>query len=590
MFVLFAGALWFGAAWRIPPVLQQRTELKLEMAPVSEDIIKETGLRLPLEAMSIFRPLVIDYLWISLENLKQAGQYFDANYRARAICKLQPNLANVWDFQAWNMAYNISVATPRPEQRWEWVKRGIELLRDEGIPANPHSSLLHDRLAWIYLHKCSGISDDYHRYYKLQFMGELDTILSPVTNEELQALADSPRHWETLLKDDAVAAVMEQLRRAGTLKEDQQILRRIWDYRSRPVAWPDDYAPILSDPANKDAWRWLDLFLRARELRDTWKMDPVRMIEINQKYGPVDLEGNDESVHQSLDWRHPLALAIYWAQRGLDVADINSDFDRLQLQRKIYYALQDLFKMGSTQIFYGVRMVEERDLTPGREILDKPERLAIEIFENQDLRMFPQAYQSTLDIIEWWKRADSTKVESVTNGSINLLTDGILRLYLAGYKSWAEKYLRDGLKRYPDREFFQSITTLDQFVQRELRKQVKDITSTFGRGYIDSLLRQSLMQYALGNDTNATISENWARQLHEMVKNETEATGRLDLPEYSVMRREAFDRFFSDPYMGSEVKLRMQRRLSVEQPEILEWLQAQWNERRNEKNGSQTTP
>src|SRR2546426_7953234 len=37
----------------------------------------------------------------------------------------------VWRYQAWNMAFNISVKFRDPADRWRWVSRGIELLRDE---------------------------------------------------------------------------------------------------------------------------------------------------------------------------------------------------------------------------------------------------------------------------------------------------------------------------------------------------------------------------------------------------------------------------------------------------------------------------
>jgi hypothetical protein len=36
------------------------------------------------------------------------------------------------------MSYNVSVQIPDLPARWPWVRRGIELLRDEGLRYNPH--------------------------------------------------------------------------------------------------------------------------------------------------------------------------------------------------------------------------------------------------------------------------------------------------------------------------------------------------------------------------------------------------------------------------------------------------------------------
>ena len=55
------------------------------------------------------------------------------------ITKLQPHFVTVWVHQAWNMAYNISIKFTDPADRWNWVRRGIELLRDEGCAITPTS-------------------------------------------------------------------------------------------------------------------------------------------------------------------------------------------------------------------------------------------------------------------------------------------------------------------------------------------------------------------------------------------------------------------------------------------------------------------
>ena len=44
------------------------------------------------------------------------------------IIRLQPNYVEVWDFQAHNLSYNVSVEFDDYRMRYEWVKKGIEFL------------------------------------------------------------------------------------------------------------------------------------------------------------------------------------------------------------------------------------------------------------------------------------------------------------------------------------------------------------------------------------------------------------------------------------------------------------------------------
>jgi len=127
------------------------------------------GLRAPFVA----------YLWIRAEDLKDQGRFYDAKQNADLICMFQPRFAGAWAFNAWNMAYNISVATHTPRERWNWVSNGFKLLRDNGISYNPKALNLYKELSWIFFHKIGGTTDDMHRYYKRRLAGEMQRLLSP---------------------------------------------------------------------------------------------------------------------------------------------------------------------------------------------------------------------------------------------------------------------------------------------------------------------------------------------------------------------------------------------------------------------------
>jgi hypothetical protein len=590
LYILLGCCLFFGAASRVEQISNQRTEHDLDLNdPFTRDELKEVNkLRLPLEAMSIFRSLLINYLWIRADQLKNDGQYFDANYMASLICKLQPNLDTVWDFHGWNLAYNISVQVKTPPERWQWVQRGIELYRDEGIPANPRSSELHYKLAWTLFHKCGGITDDYHRYYKMYLAADFEPIIiGRGSNEEIQALADAPLRWEEVVKDQKVFQVVQQLKQAGNLEEDQEILDLLWQLLSDSAALPEIYQQTLLEPENHQAVQSILVFLRARQLREKWKMDPKRMLDINQMYGPMDIESEEENKRFSLDWRHPSTMALYWTLRAVELTPEDESFKKLQAQRLVYYALQNLFLYGRIQIFYGIKPPLETEREEGRELLEKPEKIPMDIFLNHDIRMFPHAYQATMDLIAEQERKDKSAVESVINGSINLCRNGILRLYLAGFKTWAEKYYRDLQKRYPERELFQ-YASFEAYIQREFKDKVADISTRDARGFIDAMLRKSLKEYALGDNHNAKSNETLARQLHEMIEAEDYDQGRLNLPPFLEMVKQAALTFFNDQFVQTQIKNRLYGRLKVDKPDVARWLENEWQKAKASRPQGQT--
>jgi hypothetical protein len=135
-------------------------------------------------ALGGFRGLVSNYLWIRANTLQLAGKYYEAAQLANWITDLEPHFAQVWDFQAWNMAYNISVKFKENSpgnyaDRWRWVRDGIELLRDRGLRWNPDNPQMYFQLGWIYEHKIGENLDDGNLYYKQQWAQAMSPFFGP---------------------------------------------------------------------------------------------------------------------------------------------------------------------------------------------------------------------------------------------------------------------------------------------------------------------------------------------------------------------------------------------------------------------------
>ena len=128
-------------------------------------------------ALGGFRGIIANALWIRSSELQDEGKHFEAVQLADWITKLQPHFSAVWVHLAWNLSYNISVKFPDPEDRWLWVQRGVELLRDEGLKYNPHAIDIHAELARHFHHKMGANLDDAHLTYKAHWAEEMQAAL-----------------------------------------------------------------------------------------------------------------------------------------------------------------------------------------------------------------------------------------------------------------------------------------------------------------------------------------------------------------------------------------------------------------------------
>src|SRR5690349_21181378 len=127
-------------------------------------------------ALGGFRGLISNALWIRATELQDDDKFFEMAQLADWITKLEPHFVQVWLMQSWNMAYNISVKFKDYPDRWRWVKRGIELLRDDGLRYNPNEILIYRELGWFFQHKMGANLDDAHLYYKQQWLNEMSEV------------------------------------------------------------------------------------------------------------------------------------------------------------------------------------------------------------------------------------------------------------------------------------------------------------------------------------------------------------------------------------------------------------------------------
>jgi hypothetical protein len=177
LLLLLAAALLFNSGQLQKSLNRDRAQLGLTISGPLQNA--PPMLAFTTVALGGFRGLISNYLWIRANDLQQDDKFFEAAQLADWITDLEPHFPQVWVFQAWNMAWNISVKFKDFTDRWHWIQRGIELLRDDGLRYNPDSTLLYQWLGWIFQSKLGQNIDDANLYYKQQWSEAMTPLFAP---------------------------------------------------------------------------------------------------------------------------------------------------------------------------------------------------------------------------------------------------------------------------------------------------------------------------------------------------------------------------------------------------------------------------
>lgn len=104
---------------------QLRSQYNLAQAELGEiDPASET---MKLSTLGL-RGVAANILWGWANYYKKVEDWDKLEMTVNQIIRLQPNFVEVWDFQAHNLSYNVSVEFDDYRMRYQWVKKGIEFL------------------------------------------------------------------------------------------------------------------------------------------------------------------------------------------------------------------------------------------------------------------------------------------------------------------------------------------------------------------------------------------------------------------------------------------------------------------------------
>lgn len=338
---------------------RERQEQNLTVSDTIYDLPPEMAVM--QAALGTFRGVAINILWERAETLKNQGKFHEAIELGKLITRLQPRYPKVWEVVSWNLSYNISAATHTPEERWVWVKSGVDLLqsRGGGIDANPNEMAIYQQLGWIYYHKIGEFTDNMSWHFKRELGDIWHSILGtpprdpaeylrwfdPIVSapDRLEELAPGARRLAEWMRDNHYAFDRHTLRNFTVptrLEEPPADSLAPGNQQPPPMprVVPQSQWPPWATQADIDA---VLAFVRKKAITsDELNMDPATMRRYAQRFGPID-------------WRHPAAHTLYWSQLGLErlVADDGRQMDNeINTKRNVLNGLERLAHAG--QVVY----------------------------------------------------------------------------------------------------------------------------------------------------------------------------------------------------------------------------------------------
>jgi len=111
------------------------------------------------------RGVAVNLLWEKANYYKMTEDWTNLTATLEQLAKLQPNFITFWKFQAWNLTYNVSVEFDEYHDRYAYVRRGIEFLKEGEKYNRDNPNLLWD-LGWFIGEKI-GRADEHVQYRRL---------------------------------------------------------------------------------------------------------------------------------------------------------------------------------------------------------------------------------------------------------------------------------------------------------------------------------------------------------------------------------------------------------------------------------------
>jgi hypothetical protein len=220
---------------------EQAKQLELRELDQGEPEIAGTAMRLALTGS---RGAAVTALWWTAIEKQKRNEWTQFENAARLVTRLQPNFVTPWIFQAWNIAYNVSVENDKLGDMFFYIARGIELLA-EGDKLNSKVYVKDGREYKI------GVPDMRYQiafYYQNKF-GVSDKVQTLRCLMQLAAMPPADRDPRALKRDDKLDPAAFR----AFCEKNPQLVRRLRENvfvdtdQKNPYATPELVVQFLED-------------------------------------------------------------------------------------------------------------------------------------------------------------------------------------------------------------------------------------------------------------------------------------------------------------------------------------------------------
>jgi hypothetical protein len=211
-------------------IARQRAELDLGESNLGD--LDPTGSAMNLVLLGL-RGVAANILWVQAEEQKNHKNWAQMRATTESIVRLQPHYIKVWDYNSWNLAYNVSVEWDAVPDRYFWVKEGGKFLQ-KGVARNKRSPDLHWFEGNIYSKKI-GQADE-ARFFRRYFRSDPDPKFNGGVDPE----------WNDANQDNYLAA-KDWFARANVVEGEgnRQTIQDRSIFRSYPARAQLDFASAL---------------------------------------------------------------------------------------------------------------------------------------------------------------------------------------------------------------------------------------------------------------------------------------------------------------------------------------------------------
>ena len=411
------------------------------------------------------RGVATTVLWNKANEYKKTQNWEQLSATLEQIAKLQPNYISVWEYQAHNISYNVSVEFDDYRHRYHWVKKGIDYLI-EGTKYNRREPRLFWTSGW-FLGQKIGRADE-HRQFRRLFAEDEDfqNLLGEHIQIEDAAGPDGlPDNWLAAYLWYRKAENVEGLGIPITwLREDLEVEGMTSKRRSLLLFYADAPMTRMNHAAQIEDEGWLDEKAQYawRRAHDEWLEYGSRQIPTS--YGTKIRLNDLERVHQ-------------------DIAKLESELDKVvpgareklheqklaQLTEKEREALKTPADERTTEdVFFTALDAEQKTAVAHSEIADqassenevRAQQISTRLDALQELARHIDSYRNIVNFAYWRMRseveqqdeaiearrlvheADRLYNEAVLteqrNEETGETTPGAKELYEAAWDLWAE--------------------------------------------------------------------------------------------------------------------------------------------------------